>query len=189
MLALSHQNLTDLTPRNIYEARNGQRTSTDSYGFPQVNSSHSSISNESVRGYPYYAPSSVGSVTDSATDYSSAASDAGGYEPMHSRTLPRPNQLLGAPLGPPAPQSMMSQFSSKLSANTQKKHKCKVCDKRFTRPSSLQTHMYSHTGEKPFTCDVDGCGRMFSVVSNLRRHKKVHRGDSHSTTSHSDIDE
>ena len=43
---------------------------------------------------------------------------------------------------------MMSQFSSKMPSNAQKKHKCKVCDKRFTRPSSLQTHMYSHTGEK-----------------------------------------
>ncbi|WP_368858692.1 C2H2-type zinc finger protein [Oceanobacillus saliphilus] len=35
-----------------------------------------------------------------------------------------------------------------MPSNAQKKHKCKVCDKRFTRPSSLQTHMYSHTGEK-----------------------------------------
>ncbi|KIW56633.1 hypothetical protein, variant [Exophiala xenobiotica] len=188
MLALSHQNLQDLTPRNIYEART-QRASTDAYGFPQTASAHSSISNESGRGYPYYAPSSVGSVADSATDYSSAASDAG-YESMAaSRTLPRPTQLLGAPLVPPAPQSMMGQFSSKMSANTQKKHKCKVCDKRFTRPSSLQTHMYSHTGEKPFACDVEGCGRHFSVVSNLRRHKKVHKGDSTSTTSHSDTEE
>lgn len=184
MLALSHQGINDLTPRNIYEAR-GQRTSTDAYGFPHQSSTHSSLSNESGRSYPYYA-SSVGSVADSATDYSSAASDTG-YESMaHSRTLPRPTQLMGAPLGPPAPQSMMSQFSSKMSGNTQKKHKCKVCDKRFTRPSSLQTHMYSHTGEKPFACDVDGCGRHFSVVSNLRRHKKVHKGESASMASHSD---
>ncbi|EXJ78340.1 hypothetical protein A1O3_09501 [Capronia epimyces CBS 606.96] len=187
MLALSHQSLQDMTPRNIYEAR-AQRGSTDAYGFPHTTSSHSSISNESGRGYPYYAASSVGSVTDSATDYSSAASDAG-YESMAaSRTLPRPTQMLGGPLGPPAPQSMMGQFSSKMSANTQKKHKCKVCDKRFTRPSSLQTHMYSHTGEKPFACDVEGCGRHFSVVSNLRRHKKVHKEDATSTASHSDVE-
>ena len=29
---------------------------------------------------------------------------------------------------------------------------------------------------KAFACDVDGCGRHFSVVSNLRRHRKVHKG-------------
>ena len=171
MLALSHQNVADLTPRNIFEAR-AARGSTDSYGFPSHASSVSSISSQSGNEYPYYSAPSVASV-DSATDYSSVASDAG-YDSVNSRTLPPPPQLLGAHL-PPAPQSMMGQFSSKMSSNTQKKHKCKVCDKRFTRPSSLQTHMYSHTGEKPYACDVEGCGRHFSVVSNLRRHKKVHK--------------
>ena len=182
-MALSHQNIADLTPRNIYEARNTQNS--DGYGFPS--SSHSlssSISGPSHRdSYPYYS-ASVAS-TDSATDYSSAASDAGYESLAASRTLPRPTQLIGANLGPPAPQSMMGQFSSKMSSNTQKKHKCKVCDKRFTRPSSLQTHMYSHTGEKPFACTVEGCGRHFSVVSNLRRHKKVHKGEA-TSSGHSD---
>jgi uncharacterized Zn-finger protein len=70
-----------------------------------------------------------------------------------------------------------------------KKHTCPICHKKFTRPSSLQTHMYSHTGEKripsfilrvkrliclAFKCDFQGCGRSFSVVSNLRRHSKIH---------------
>ncbi|KAJ5899629.1 hypothetical protein N7495_004373 [Penicillium taxi] len=163
MVALSQ----DLTPRNIYGPR-GTRGSTDSYGFPSTHSSASSISSGS--NYPYYS-ASVGSVDSSVTDYSSTTSES--YE---SRTLPRPTSLL-AGSAPPGPQSMMSQFSSKMPSNTQKKHKCKVCDKRFTRPSSLQTHMYSHTGEKPFACDVEGCGRHFSVVSNLRRHKKVHKGE------------
>ncbi|KAF7713673.1 Conidiation transcription factor FlbC-like protein [Penicillium ucsense] len=163
MVALSQ----DLTPRNIYGPR-GARSSTDAYGFPTNHSSTSSISSGST--YPYYS-ASVGSVDSSVTDYSSTTSES--YE---SRTLPRPTSLL-AGSAPPGPQSMMSQFSSKMPSNTQKKHKCKVCDKRFTRPSSLQTHMYSHTGEKPFACDVEGCGRHFSVVSNLRRHKKVHKGE------------
>lgn len=74
----------------------------------------------------------------------------------------------------PAQASMMGQFNSKVSSSAQKRHVCKVCDKRFTRPSSLQTHMYSHTGEKPYECEHSGCGRRFSVVSNLRRHKKTH---------------
>lgn len=32
-------------------------------------------------------------------------------------------------------------------------------------------------GNLAFACDVEGCGRHFSVVSNLRRHKKVHKGE------------
>ncbi|CAG8507332.1 4270_t:CDS:2, partial [Diversispora eburnea] len=45
----------------------------------------------------------------------------------------------------------------------------------FSRPSSLRIHTYSHTGEKPFVCTEPGCGRKFSVQSNMRRHLRVHR--------------
>lgn len=181
MLAMSQE-----TPRNIYGNRN-DRSSVDSYGFPSTHSTSSSISS-SGNFSSYYG--------DSVSDYSTAGSD---IESVGSRTLPRPQGMLSTSL-PPAPQSMMGQFSSKVSSSTQKKHKCKVCEKRFTRPSSLQTHMYSHTGEKrkylspnlqsrtssspsfslAFACEVEGCGRHFSVVSNLRRHRKVHRGDARS---------
>lgn len=129
MLAMSQE-----TPRNIYGARS-DRSSVDSYGFPSTHSTSSSISS-SGNFSSYYG--------DSVSDYSTAGSD---IESVNSRTLPRPQGLMASQI-PPAPQSMMGQFSSKVSSSTQKKHKCKVCDKRFTRPSSLQTHMYSHTGEK-----------------------------------------
>ncbi|WEW58849.1 hypothetical protein PRK78_004317 [Emydomyces testavorans] len=173
MVALSQ----DLTPRAIYGPRSS-RGSVDSYGFPSTHSSTSSIS--SAGNYPYYSASVV-SVDSSVTDYSSATSDS--YDGL-SRTLPRPTGLLAGAL---PPQSMMGQFSSKVPSNTQKKHKCKVCDKRFTRPSSLQTHMYSHTGEKPYACEVEGCGRHFSVVSNLRRHKKVHKNDKDSASPEEEV--
>jgi len=152
------------TPRNIYDVRSRQRGSGDSYGFPQAHSTNSSMSSGG------YSACYSGSLDGSVSDYSTTGSD---IESLSGRTLPRPQGLMSNQ--PPAPQSMMGSFSSKVSSSTQKKHKCKVCDKRFTRPSSLQTHMYSHTGEKPFSCEVDGCGRHFSVVSNLRRHQKVHR--------------
>ncbi len=49
---------------------------------------------------------------------------------------------------PTSQAAMMSTFSAKDCASSHKKHKCSICSKRFTRPSSLQTHIYSHTGEK-----------------------------------------
>lgn len=168
MVAMS-QDLT--TPRNIYGRE--RQPSADCYGFPSSHSSHSSHSSLSASssGYGSY----YGSIDSCGSGYSSQ-SDVDSVSSVGSRTLPRPSALIGG-AGLPAPQSMMGQFNSKISSSTQKKHKCKVCEKRFTRPSSLQTHMYSHTGEKPYACEVDGCGRHFSVVSNLRRHRKVHKGD------------
>ncbi|KAF8070657.1 hypothetical protein FPV67DRAFT_1034996 [Lyophyllum atratum] len=54
------------------------------------------------------------------------------------------------------------------------KYECGYCGKGFNRPSSLKIHLNSHTGAKPFVCPVESCGRSFSVLSNMRRHARVH---------------
>jgi hypothetical protein len=56
------------------------------------------------------------------------------------------------------------------------KYECHYCKKGFSRPSSLKIHLNSHTGEKPFVCPVESCGRSFSVLSNMRRHARMHSG-------------
>ncbi|KAL6299981.1 hypothetical protein BKA93DRAFT_695685, partial [Sparassis latifolia] len=53
-----------------------------------------------------------------------------------------------------------------------KRHVCSLCRKAFNRPSSLATHMNSHTGAKPFRCPA--CGQLFSVNSNMLRHYRSH---------------
>ncbi|KAJ9210831.1 transcriptional regulator family: C2H2 zinc finger [Paecilomyces variotii] len=49
---------------------------------------------------------------------------------------------------------------------------CRTCHKAFSRPSSLRIHSHSHTGEKPFRCTHVGCGKAFSVRSNMKRHER-----------------
>ncbi|PVU97493.1 hypothetical protein BB561_000507 [Smittium simulii] len=49
------------------------------------------------------------------------------------------------------------------SSSQRKRYLCPVCNKLFARPSTLSTHMHSHTGERPYHCTWEGCGKKFSL--------------------------
>jgi uncharacterized Zn-finger protein len=88
----------------------------------------------------------------------------------HSYSPQDKNHLVASSIPPTG-----NMFEQIMESNISGKYICPYCQKKFSRPSSLRIHTYSHTGEKPFACTEPGCGRHFSVQSNMRRHLRVHR--------------
>lgn len=52
---------------------------------------------------------------------------------------------------------------------------CPECGKKVRTPQSLEDHMRTHTGDRPFVCK--DCGRRFVERSGWRQHMKIHTGE------------
>ncbi|XP_073931089.1 sal-like protein 4 isoform X2 [Castor canadensis] len=133
-------------------------------------------------------PSTAGSLSPGLTPFA--------LKPDGTRVLPNVMSRLPSALLPQTPSSVLFQspFStvaldpskkgkgkpSSISAVDGKpkdeaalyKHKCKYCSKVFGTDSSLQIHLRSHTGERPFVCSV--CGHRFTTKGNLKVHFHRH---------------
>ncbi|XP_062325719.1 BAF chromatin remodeling complex subunit BCL11B a isoform X1 [Osmerus eperlanus] len=104
--------------------------------------------------------------------------------PMHRLLNPNPFQpspkspFLSTPPLPPMPPS------STTPPQTNKSKSCEFCGKTFKFQSNLVVHRRSHTGEKPYKCQL--CDHACSQASKLKRHMKTHMHKAGSMTGRSD---
>jgi len=54
-----------------------------------------------------------------------------------------------------------------------KPFKCSTCEKRFTQRGNVRAHEMTHKGLKPYHCKLEGCGKDFSQLGNLKVGSKL----------------
>ncbi|XP_041068178.1 transcription factor HIVEP3 [Carcharodon carcharias] len=96
--------------------------------------------------------------------------------PSRSAIIPKEDpQPVQPGYGHHAPQASLKQEEvPRKDKKPQKpgKYICQFCGRPCAKPSVLQKHIRSHTGERPYPCH--SCGFSFKTKSNLYKHRKSH---------------
>ncbi|KAM9353375.1 transcription factor HIVEP3 [Symphorus nematophorus] len=118
-----------------------------------------------------------------AWQHSDTAGPSGGsfYSPASSSTSSLPSTSStrgehghGVPSQPSqeGPEGVSSPRKGEKKPQKPGKYVCTYCGRPCAKPSVLQKHIRSHTGERPYPCAP--CGFSFKTKSNLYKHRKSH---------------
>nr|CAH7732790.1 unnamed protein product [Callosobruchus chinensis] len=90
---------------------------------------------------------------------------------------PQPPQEINAyrPQGAFSPRRRTGGITTIVEEDGQKANVCRICGKSYARPSTLKTHLRTHSGEKPYRCA--DCHKSFSQAANLTAHVRTHSGE------------
>ena len=112
---------------------------------------------------------------DEAEDLSIRSCDS---EEVTSTSFESVENFVSKPVAalPPMEPSLMREIARKggieALQNVKRNDTCKYCGKVFKNTSNLTVHIRSHTGEKPYKCDM--CEYSCAQSSKLTRHMKIH---------------
>ena len=54
----------------------------------------------------------------------------------------------------------------------EKPYSCDICNAPFGYKSALKSHRRTHTGERPYECEL--CSKAYAQLANLLSHKRTH---------------
>ncbi|PHH54991.1 Zinc finger protein 76 [Ceratocystis fimbriata CBS 114723] len=58
-----------------------------------------------------------------------------------------------------------------------KPFRCEICKEHFSAKQALEQHVRTHTNDRPFACKFPGCEKTFKQQSSLTMHERIHTGE------------